>query len=70
MFIHSNRQVRYYLFLFLIYFLNPETLLSFTFELLPIIPSTNSDMKRRGMRNGSSGENDGMMRVFQGIMQS
>ena len=61
----------------LILSLCPETLQTFTFQLLLATPSTNSNMERRGTRNGpstsqdgSSRDNDGMMRVLQGMMQS
>jgi len=49
----------------------------FFFQLLPITPSTNSDMEGRRTRNGpgtsrdsSNGESDNMMRVLYGMMES
>ena len=75
--IHSNRKCGVIYSFLAIFFLDPETLLSFSFQLLPIIPSTNSDMERWGTRNGpgtsrdsSNRESDNMMRVLHGMMES
>ena len=48
--------------------LNPEALPSFRFSVF-YYSLTNSDMKKRGTRNGSSRENDSMMRVLQGMIE-
>ena len=75
--IHSNRKCGVIYFFLAIYFLDPETLLSFSLQLLPDIPSTNLDMKRWGTRNGpgtsrdsSNWESDNMMRVLHGMKES
>jgi len=73
--IHSNRKYGVIYSFLAIFSLYPETLLSF--QLLPIILSTNSDMEGRRTRNGpgtsyvsSSGDSDNMMRVLHGMMES
>ena len=75
--IHSNRKCSVIYSFLAIYFLDPETLLPFPFQLLPVILSTNSDMETRGTRNGpdtsrdsSNGESDNMVRVLHGMMES
>jgi len=75
--IHSNHKCGVIYSFLAIYFLDPETLLSFSFQLLPVILSTNSDMETRGTRNGpdtsrdsSNGKSDNMMRVLHGMMES
>jgi len=75
--IHSNRKCGVIYPFLAISSLDPETLLSFSVQLLPVIPSTNSDMERRRTRNGpgtsrdsSNGESDDMMRVLHGMMES
>ena len=67
-------QVRCYLFLPCNLFLRPFYL---SLQLLPIIPSTNSDMEGWRTRNGpgtsrdsSNGDGDNMMRVLHGMMES
>jgi len=75
--IHSNRKCGVIYSFLAIFSLNPETLLSFSFQLLPVIPSTNSDMEDQRTRNGpgtsrdsSNGESDNMIRVLHGMMES
>ena len=60
----------------MIHFLNPETLLSFTFQLLPVTLSTNSDNDKPGdrggpgtSRNGSGGANDNLIGVLQSMVE-
>jgi len=75
--IQSNYKCRVIYPFFLIHFLNPETFnpLPSSFFLLPT--SINSNMERRGTRNGagtsqdgSNRDNDDMIRILQGMMQS
>jgi len=75
--IHSNRKCGVIYSFLAIFSLDPETLLSFFFQLLPVIPSTNSDMEGRRIRNSpgtsydsSNGESDNMSRVLHGMMES
>ena len=75
--IHSKYKYNVIYFFLLIHFLNLETLLSFTFQLLPVTHSTNSDIERQGTRNGpgtsqdgSNRDNDNLKRVLQRMMQS
>jgi len=56
--IHSNRKCGVIYFFLAIYFLDPETLLSFSLQLFPDIPSTNSDTERWGTRNGPGTSRD------------
>jgi len=74
--IHSQHECDVIYFFLLIHFLNPETLLSFTFQLLPVTLSTDSNMDRPGdrgglgtSRNGSGGASGNLIGVLQSMVE-
>ena len=74
--IHSKYKYDAIYFFLPIHFFNLETLISFTFQLLPVTLSTYSDMDRSGdrdgpgtYRNGFGGASDNMIGLLQSMVE-